>query len=229
MQIIHGISKKHDGNMALHTGDNAETVIRNRKIFLGGFGLNLERLVCLNQTHSSNIKIITSDDIGKGAFSNDDALNDSDAAITNCVGVILCIMTADCVPILLSDEEKGVVAVIHAGWRGTAANIASKTALIMMEDFGSHAGDIKAQILPSIGICCYEVGNETATLCGCAGQNSLDLKKLNASQLIKAGLKDAHIEISDKCTSCDNEEYFSYRAENGTVGRFMSFITVAEK
>ncbi len=215
--------------MALHTGDDVETVVDNRKRFLESFSLNIQNLVCLNQTHSSNIQIITSADSGKGAFTQDSALHDSDAAITNKAGVILSIMTADCVPVILIDEANGVIAAIHAGWKGTAAKISSKCALEMISRFGSKAENIKARILPSIGSCCYEVGSETASLCGCEGENRLDLKKINAKHLIEVGLLTTNIEISDKCTSCNNEEYFSYRAENGTIGRFMSFVVIAEK
>jgi len=125
--LIHTVTKRsvkfpYDFSMALHTGENEKEIIENRKIMASFLksDKNLHFIVA-NQTHSDNIKIISKKKT-KGWNSLEDAVEDCDALITNEKDIVLTILTADCVPVLLYDEEKKVVAVIHAGWKGTKAN-----------------------------------------------------------------------------------------------------------
>jgi YfiH family protein len=187
--------------------------------------------IVANQTHSDNIKLITKKET-KGWESVSNAIEDCDALITNLKGVVLSVLTADCVPVLLYDKQKGVVAAVHAGWKGTKAQIVSKTVQKMKESYGCDPENIIAGIAPSIGRCCYEVGEDVAghffdILEGFDTKGEkymLDLPFINKQQLLNAGIPEENIEMSHTCTACDVERFFSYRKEQGCSGRFMSMI-----
>jgi len=142
------------------------------------------------------------------------------------------VLTADCVPVLLYDKEKEVIAAVHAGWKGTKAQIVFKTVQKMKEVYGSDPKDIIVGIAPSIGRCCYEVGEEVAqhffdTPEGFDTKGSkymLDLPYINEQQLLNASILEENIEMSNICTACEVEHFFSYRREQGCSGRFMSMI-----
>jgi len=216
-------------SLALHTNENPSKILQNRD--------ELKKLyphmhfIVANQTHSSNIKIIKkSENLGWNSL--DDAIEDCDALITNQRAIMLTILTADCVPILLFDPIKRVVGAIHAGWRGTQQQIALKTVQKMQEVFNSNPKDIIASIAPSIGECCYEVDWSVAqhfkTIPHAFTKKNqkymLNLPFINQQQLLQSGLLKSNIELSNICTACNVEEYFSYRREKGCSGRFMSMI-----
>jgi polyphenol oxidase len=147
-------------------------------------------------------------------------------------------MVADCVPLLLFDPVKKVVAVIHAGWRGTVQHITSNTIKVMIDRFGSNPADILAGIGPSIGPCCYEVGEEVkAVVHESFGTTEgylvsqphsekpyFDLWYANQKQLIELGLKPENIETSQICTKCNHRMFYSSRADKGVTGRFAAGI-----
>jgi polyphenol oxidase len=224
-KIIVAHSLKSDGNMALHTGDDAGSVVANRTAFLNKLGLDLSTLVCMDQTHSDRVEVVDFQNAGNGAFTHEGAIVATDALITKERGLTLAVMTADCVPVLLWDEAAGVIAAVHAGWKGTAKNIVSKTVAKMVE-IGAKPQAVNAFIGISIGACCYEVGEDVASACGCVGQERIDLKKQNRLQLLDSGLSVQNISESAHCTSCDNDNYFSYRKEQGCAGRFTSVISI---
>ncbi|MDD5360282.1 MAG: peptidoglycan editing factor PgeF [Sulfurovaceae bacterium] len=235
-KLIHGTTLKNDifphmFSFAFHTGEDIKEISKNRSYLLEKLGIDKDfDIVLANQTHSSNILVINNAKT-LGWKNHDDAVEDCDALITNQKNILIGILTADCVPILLFDKTKEVIAAVHAGWKGTKAEILLKTVQKMSETFNSNPKDIYAIIAPSIGACCYEVGSDVADN---FGQNVkkqlsndkyiLDLKMENYNQLINAGLKSENIEASQKCTSCDNDRFFSYRKEQGCSGRFLSFI-----
>ena len=219
-------------SLALHTGEDKKTIISNRDLVAKELQTQSTlHFIVANQTHSNNIHIITEDN-ARGWKSLDDAIEACDALITNLPHVILTILTADCVPILLYDKKNHVVAAIHAGWKGTKAQITRKTISKMKEVFNSDAKDIVVAIAPSIGSCCYEVGEDVAQHFFDTPQGfrqvkekyMLDLPKINKIQLLQSGLKEEHIEMSNICTACEVERFFSYRKEQGCSGRFMSMI-----
>jgi len=222
----------YDFSMALHTGENKKEIIENRKVIASFLksDKNLHFIVA-NQTHSDHIKIISKKET-KGWEGLEDAVEDCDALITNEKGIMLTILTADCVPVLLYDNEKKVVAAVHAGWKGTKAKIVAKTVLKMNEIYACEPKHIKAGIAPAIGSCCYEVGEDVAkhffdTPDGyrkVSEKYMLDLPFINKKQLLDVGLKEENIEMSDICTACEVDRYFSYRKEQGCSGRFMSMI-----
>ncbi len=236
--LLHAVSTKHQKkpyafSLALHTGEDAKSIIANRKTLAKQLESSSPlQFTVAHQTHSDHIKIIDKA-LTHGWERSSDAIEDCDALITNVPHVVLTILTADCVPILLYDPVHNVVAAVHAGWKGSKAQIAKKTVKKMVQTFSSNPTDIKAGIAPSIGVCCYEVGEEVAKhffdiphACKHKKEKKymLDLPYINKQQLLNAGLKEEHIEMSHVCTACNVEHYFSYRKEQGCSGRFMSMI-----
>ena len=235
--LIHTVTTKssdhaYNFSLALHTGENKSDILRNRKMIASLLhSKNDLHFIVANQTHSDNIKVIETKKT-KGWESLVDAVADCDALITNEKNVVLTILTADCVPVLLFDREKKVIAAVHAGWKGTKEKIVVKTVLKMKEIYGCEPKDISAGVAPSIGACCYEVGEDVAkhffdTPDGYIQKGEkymLDLPFINRKQLLDLGLEDENIEMSDVCTACEVERFFSYRKEQGCSGRFMSMI-----
>jgi len=236
-KLLHFVTTKssdmpYSFSLALHTGEDKKTIINNRYTLAKQLQTkdNLQFIVA-NQTHSNNIQVIT-ENTTKGWESLSDAVEDCDALITNLSNIMLTILTADCVPILLYDKENYVIAAIHAGWKGTKAGITTKTIQKMKEYFGSDTKNIIAAVAPSIGRCCYEVDENVAkhffdmpdSFTQINKKYMLDLPNINKVQLLKAGLTEEHIEMSNICTACDVEHFFSYRKEQGCSGRFMSMI-----
>ena len=236
-ELLHAVTTKSSDfpytfSLALHTGEEHEKIIANRKKLsnLLHTGKTLHYIVA-NQTHSDHIKIIQKKE-SKGWEGLKDAIEDCDALITDVKDVVLSILTADCVPVLLYDQKNKVVAAIHAGWKGTQKHIVAKTVQKMREIFGSNPKDILAGIAPSIGSCCYEVGEEVAAhffdtpeaFTKQGEKYMLNLPYLNQKQLLDAGIEKENIEMSGVCTACDTQRFFSYRKESGCSGRFMSMI-----
>ena len=237
--LLHAVTTKSNDlpyafSLALHTGEAVENILANRnKLSTLLHSDEPLHYIVANQTHSDNIKIITHKET-KGWESLSDAIEDCDALITDVKGVVLNVLTADCVPILLYDKEKEVVAAVHAGWKGTKAQIVAKTIHKMTEMYGCDPKEIIAGIAPSIGRCCYEVGEDVAEhffdmpegFTPKGEKYMLDLPFINKQQLLDAGLQEENIEMSHTCTACDVERFFSYRKEQGCSGRFMSMIGI---
>jgi polyphenol oxidase len=151
-------------------------------------------------------------------------VGEGDALITNRPGLAISIRTADCYPILLADPRNRAIAAVHAGWRGTAAQIVIRTLEKMKSEFGTEPADVSAAIGPGIGVCCYEVGEDVSRQFGFAIRTHLDLMSENRKQLEEAGVSPQNIQALDVCTFCDAERFFSYRREKEKAGRMTSFI-----
>jgi len=161
----------------------------------------------------------------------------ADAVVTNAKGLIIGIRTADCVPILLYDRKRHVAGAVHAGWRGTAEGIVKKTIAAMRDRFYSSPEDVIVAIGPSIKGRCYEVGPEVAQAVAVAtggGQHVLscgerlfvDLPSANKIQAMSEGIHPDDVWISEDCTHCHPEKYYSYRYARGTTGRQYGFIVI---
>jgi YfiH family protein len=152
--------------------------------------------------------------------------NEGDALISDRAGVSVGVRTADCVPILLVDPAIPVVAAIHAGWRGSAQNIAAAAIHMLAARWKTRAENLRAAIGPSIGVCCYEVGPEVSDLLErwipATKDRHLDLPTVNERQLRAAGVAD--IWKSGECTFCGADRFFSFRREREQAGRMVSFI-----
>jgi YfiH family protein len=186
---------------------------------------------CLKQVHGKRVRIIDRNYNG--------AREPADGMVTAAPGIALCIFSADCVPVLLADMGRGVVGALHAGWRGTLANIAAAGIGTMVER-GARPEFIEAGLGPSIGVCCFEVDSQLAdqfavTLPASrryirpsrSGKNYIDLRPVIRDQLTVAGLVSDRVSVVGPCTKCTSDVYFSRRAAGGaTTGLQMSFIAL---
>lgn len=225
-----GVSSGHLAslNLGRREEDIPENLKENRKRVADAFGLNHNKLYTLSQIHSDRIVVIDNPDTRPEEVKTREA----DGILTNVKGISIGILTADCTPILLYDSKKGVIAAVHAGWRGTAMKIANKCVKRMQERFGTDPEDIAAAIGPAIGICCYKVNDDVALAVGnidkaaktCERHWRLDLPKANLLHLEEAGVKD--VNLSGICTSCRTDLFYSHRAESGKTGRQVSFISL---
>jgi len=218
-------------SMALHTGEDRDSIISNRRGLGDVFGYDAHYMVA-TQTHSDIVAVVDRHD---ESWMGRATPREADALITNLPNIVLNILTADCVPILLYDPSVGAIGAVHAGWRGTQQGILSATIAQMREEYGCNPSDILAGIGPAIGGCCYEVDIGVAghfmeygdSVSDRGNQKyHLDLKSINHAQLIEAGVLESHIETSLICTACQNDRFFSYRQECGCSGRFVSAIMI---
>jgi YfiH family protein len=173
-------------------------------------------LATLHQIHS---------DICVAARGRIGLLGDGDALVENTPGHLVAVKTADCIPILLVDEERRAVAAVHAGWRGTVRRILRRAVHTMQEEFGTEPVSLHAAIGPGIGKCCYEVGAEVAVHFGETGQCHIDLAEANRRQLLEMGVPDSRIYSVRICTKC-GDEFHSYRRDKEKSGRMLSFAAV---
>src|SRR5580704_9687511 len=146
-------------NLSLGVGDDPACVRENRRRLAVGFGASPEDFVFARQVHGAGVRVVGAADRGSGAFRLDDAIPDADALVTATPGVVLAILTADCVPIVLHDPVAGVLACVHAGWRGNVARVGA-AAVSAMRQLGSDPADIVAGIGPAIDPARYQVGPE---------------------------------------------------------------------
>lgn len=220
-------------NLGFSTEDADKNVQQNRELLSGYVGVGLDRFVLGYQTHGIRVTRVEEADAGRGAFDKTDAFADTDALVTDKTGLCLVVNVADCVPVLLFDPKKRVIASIHAGWRGTYGKIVVETVTKMQEWYGCSPEDIHAGIGPSIKACCYEVDKNLAMKFSESfdygvgtdpGRYVLDLPLINARLLEKGGVASGQIETMPHCTSCQNDRFFSHRKEKGVTGRFWAGI-----
>jgi len=144
-------------NLSLSVGDDPARVLENRRRLAAALGVSPGVFVFARQVHGATVRIVGDADRGSGAFTLDDAIPDTDALITTSPGVVLAILTADCVPIVLHDPVASVLACVHAGWRGTVARVAA-AAVAAMTSLGSHPEDVIAALGPAADPARYQVG-----------------------------------------------------------------------
>lgn len=221
-------------NMSPFSGDNVEHQSENLNLLKKK--LNTTDLIIPFQTHGTEIGIINEDFIQKNFAERADLLNGVDALITKEPNVCIGVTTADCVPLIFYDPQLEVIAVAHAGWRGTCGRIAEKVVKRMQEEFGSHPQHINVVIGPSISGTVYNVGNELIDNFSSAGfpvaeifntNNELiylDLWKANQWLLESMGVPADHIQISEICTYTQHEKFFSARRLGLKSGRMLSAI-----
>jgi YfiH family protein len=182
------------------------------------------------QVHGAAAIVVPAPEIARG---HDASACAADIIMTNDARAAVAVQAADCVPLLLCDPVSGAVAAAHAGWRGTAAGVAGLAIFAMTERFGSRAADLIAAVGPSIGPCCYQVGEELLAPFGPAGRRwfyhlggswMLNLWNANRDQLIEAGVKSANVHISELCTAMHPDVFDSYRRDGGNAGRMVAAI-----
>lgn len=227
-------------NLALHVGDDRNLVLQNRQRFAQALGVDAKKFTTCQQIHGSRVAVVDEKLVGAGALDFADTIAETDALVTKLADVPLLLFYADCTPVLLADPVSGAIGLAHAGWRGTAAEIAAQTVQAMAENFGAQPQNILAAIGPSIGACCYEVDDlvrdhalaqeKEQGICGVytkfftsveqrKGHYLLDLWAYNRCVLERAGVRAENIAEAKICTAHNHELFCSYRAENGTTGR----------
>ena len=225
--LSHAVLTRHGGmsrgpyhslNTSFGVGDHPDHVAANLHIIRDFLGAR--RLIHMKQVHGTRILAVHREDEKKEVF-----MPSADALITDAPGLALLVKQADCQGVILFDPGRRVVAVVHCGWRGNANNILSKTTARMQREFGCRACDLLACIGPSLGPCCAEFVDheklfpEALKVVQVNGTAFFDLKAFSRRQLLDAGLKKEHIQVSGLCTRCRTDLFYSYRGE-GRTGRF---------
>lgn len=218
-------------NLGHRRGDDPANVRENYRRFCAATGTDASRIVMTNQVHGNVVKVVTGADVKPDLLAPTPF--EADGLATNVPGVTLCIFSADCIPVLLFDPVKQTVAAVHAGWRGTAAAIAAAAVETLKREYGSDRLDIRAAIGPGIGPCCFETDGdvpaamETAlgglaapfmTRTETGGKWHVDLKAINAAILEHSGLLGEHIDVSQDCTCCQHDRFWSHRFTKGERG-----------
>ncbi len=240
-EVVHGITTRHGGvsegpwaslNLTKGTGDAPEAVEENLRRVSAAFGFARGDLVSPNQRHTTNVQRVQARDRGL-VFPGIDTLMTRDADVP------MLLRYADCTPILLYDPVQRAAAVIHSGWRGTVQAAATVAVGALVAQFGSRPADLVAAIGPSIGPCCYEVGEDVVDAVSAAfdrpaallprqrsGRHHFDLWAANRTLLHDAGVR--QIETAELCTACHQEDFFSYRGQRGRTGHFGALLALRQ-
>lgn len=250
--IEHGFSTREGGvssgifasmNLGFNRGDSYGNVMENYRIMGNALNMSVENMVLSAQTHTTNLRIVTEDDKGKGLVKEKD-YSDIDGLITNIPGIPLVTFYADCIPLVFLDPVKKVIASSHSGWRGTVKRIGKVTVDRMCDTFGCKAENIIAAIGPGICKDCYEVSEDVAlefmrefekegygdiVFPGESSKYYIDLKRANEVILISAGIKPENIDNEGICTCCRKDLLFSHRASNGRRGNLAAFIMLRQR
>jgi len=193
-------------------------------------GVAPERIVRLSQVHGAAVHVATSHLCGTP---------EADIVLSDAADHAVAVQVADCAPILTADRSGRFVAASHAGWRGTAADVAGVSVRALAERYHALPETLSVAIGPCIGPCCYQVGEELVDAFGARGWSTvdrerwfirrggtlfLDLWRANADQLARAGVPAAQIFVSRLCTACHSDWFCSYRREGAGTGRLAGFI-----
>ena len=224
-------------NLCDYVGDDALRVLDARITLAMQLGIDLEDLMMPRQTHSCRVAVIDEHFRSLDIDKQEARLEGIVALVTTLKGVVIGVNTADCVPIVLTDEQAGVIAVAHAGWRGTVGRIA-KVAVEEMCRQGANPGHIQAAMGPSICQDCFEVGDEVVEAFrqahfnledivlrnAATGKAHIDLRAANRAVLIGAGVPSGQIVLSQYCSRCEHDRFFSARRLGINSGRTFTGI-----
>ena len=213
-------------NLSLSVGDDPDCVLENRRLLATAFGAALNDFVFARQVHGAGVRVVTESHRGNGADPLDDAIDNTDALVTTTPGMVLAILTADCVPIVLHDPVAGMLACVHAGWRGTAAGVTA-AAVAALQDLGTRPSDVIAGIGPAIGADRYQVGPDVHEAVSRSfgpaapgfirpdpsvpGRWLLDLPSANRHALREAGVPGPQIHPTDLVTGPASGHFFRAR------------------
>lgn len=249
--IKHGFSTRLGGvskgiyesmNLGFSNGDNPEKVRKNYNRISKSIGFSLDEIVTSDQVHSTDIRLVTAEDKGKGIQKKRD-YKGIDGLITKETGIMLATYYADCVPLYFVDMKNHAIGLSHSGWRGTVKRMGRVTLNAMEKYFDTNAADVVALIGPSICRDCYEVNQDVAEAFRgefsenqsdnilTVGKNDkfqLNLWEANRYILLDAGVKSENIHIAEVCTSCNSDLLFSHRASKGKRGTLAAFLMLKE-
>lgn len=247
--VRHGFSTRLGGvsegifesmNLSYTRGDEPSRVRENFGRFCRAVGVEAADAVVSAQEHHTVVYNATAADRGRGV-TRERGYTDIDGLLTDEPNVPLITQYADCVPLFFADPVRRVVGTAHAGWRGTAAQMGAVMVERMCRDYGSRREDILAAVGPSIGPCCFEVDEPVrAAFCDAiawagecitddgGGKSHIDLWKINRRTLLEAGVKAEHITVTDLCTRCHPDVFWSHRATGGQRGSLAGCIAIVE-
>lgn len=247
--VEHGISTRLGGvsegflgsmNLSYTRGDDPAHVDENYRRIAAAIGVKPEHMVCTHQTHTTNVRIVTREDAGKGVTREKD-YTDVDGLITNVPGICLVTFYADCVPLYFVDPVKKAIGLSHSGWRGTVGKIGKVTVELMQKTYGSDPKDILAAIGPSICQDCYEVSEDVIVKFQKSfeekywpelfyqkenGKYQLNLWKANELVFEEAGILKKHIAVTNVCTHCNPDILFSHRTTGNKRGNLSAFLAL---
>lgn len=246
--IVHGLTYrvpglgKADGNVGYSGDRDRDDAWEMRQVWAQATGFDGRRIVNVGQEHGIRVIQAFGDDAGQGARPDSEVIGIADALITDSPGTYLSTFHADCQPILLVDPARPAVAAVHAGWRGTVADVAGSAVRAMREAFGSEPAELRAFLGPAIGVCCNEVGDEViaawreqAADLGALVELAItrpgikhhfDVPRANSLLLQRAGLHVDYIDISPICTKDSLDSWFSHRGHGPDAGRQAAFIGI---
>lgn len=252
--VKHGFSTRLGGvstgvyesmNLGFGRGDSDENVRENFRRMASALDMDYERMCLSRQTHTTNVRIVDEKDAGNGIV-RPIPYDDVDGLITNVKNLPLVTFYADCVPLFLYDPVKEAVALSHSGWRGTVGKMGAVTVEKMGEHFGCRPEDIICGIAPSICKKCYEVSRDVAEEFRAAfgeiaadkmlspsvfnpsdpGKYMLDLWEACRQVFLDAGIREENIEVTDHCTRCEPDLFFSHRVMGKDRGSHAAFISL---
>lgn len=228
-------------NLSFTRGDDETAVLENYRRVAQALGTTIDHIVTSDQTHTTNVRPVGKEDLGKGIMCPRD-YKDVDGMITDQPGVLLATFYADCVPLYFVDPVHKAIGLSHSGWRGTVGRMGQATVEAMERSFGSQPKDLLCAIGPSICQDCYEVSRDVAEAfifafpthekeilqAGALGKYQLDLWKANEIVLTEAGVLKEHIDLAGLCTCCNSSILFSHRASKGKRGNLGAFLMLTE-
>lgn len=242
--IRHGFSTRLGGvsvgdcasmNLSFTRGDDPAAVTENFRRHCAVLDTTPERVVLTKQTHTVNVKRVTAADCGNGV-TLPQRYEDVDGLITNEPDVMLCTQHADCTPIFFVDPVRRAIGLSHSGWRGTADGMGPATVAAMVQEYGCEPADIWVGIGPSIGRCCFEVDLPVYEIFASKPEWNdemtekkgekyhLDLWEYNRRLLLSVGVRPEHITVTDLCTRCHPDLFWSHRATGGKRGSLAAFL-----
>lgn len=247
--VKHGFSTRLGGvskecfstmNLSFTRGDNEADVRENFRRITDAIGVDCENLVFSQQTHTTNVRIVTEEDRGMG-FTRKLEYTDVDGLVTNVPGICLVTFYADCVPLYFVDPVKKAIGLSHSGWRGTVGKIGKVTVEMMQKEYGSDPKDIIAAVGPSICQDCYEVSEDVIEQFQKNfkeadwsqlfykkenGKYQLNLWKANELIFREAGILPEHIAVTNVCTHCNSDVLYSHRKTGNQRGNLAAFLAL---
>lgn len=243
--VVHGFSTRQGGvsegmwaslNLGVSRGDNPDHVRENYRRFFAAIGAEEGKLVMSNQVHKDYVRVVTSADWKSDPYGT--VTYEADGLMTATPGVALVVFASDCIPVLLYDPVRRVIAAVHAGWRGTADGVVTRAVEKMEDVYGCNPADILAAIGPGICASCFETHEDVPNAMMAAlgtpvlqhvqikenGKFSVDLKGINVMRLEQAGVNPDHVEICGECPACLSEKYWSHRKTGNNRGSMAAVI-----
>lgn len=238
----HGISTRKGGvsqgpvaslNMGKRSLDLQENIIENQRRAAEALGVSPGSFVFSDQVHGTRIREVTLENLTE-------PISETDGLMTAVQGVTLVTLYADCMPILMYDPEHHAIGMVHSGWRGTAQGIGPGLVQAMADRYGSKPERLLAALGPSIGACCFEVGEEVVStfkamdplkndsdwLTFQNGNPHVDLNHINRLLLLNAGVDSRQIKSASLCTQCNSDLFYSHRRDRGNTGRMAALMAL---